>query len=194
MLDNLPAALEAILFAAGEPVSIKRLSAALAADENEIESAAAAVARSLEEGGHGIRLVRLEDSYQLCSAPVYADFIRPVLETRKPPQLSAPALEVLAITAYFQPVTRAYVEQVRGVDSSHTMSVLVDRGLIEPRGTLDAPGRPTLFGTTPAFLRVFGLSSLSDLPALPEKDGENEESAAIEAAIKQLEPGGTAEG
>ena len=105
---------------------------------------------------------------QLCSAPEYAKQIARVIEHRAAPRLSPPALEALAVTAYFQPVTRAYIEQVRGVDSSYTVSSLVEKGLIEPCGRMEAPGRPTLYRTTDTFLRVMGLASLDELPALPD--------------------------
>ena len=123
---------------------------------------------------------------QLCSAPEYADYIRAALETRKPPKLSQAALEVLSVVAYFQPVTRAYIESVRGVDSSYTVSVLEERGLIEPCGHLDAPGRPTIFRTTPTFLRTFGLSSLQELPELPEEGEESEDQIKLQSSIDAL--------
>lgn len=177
--------LEGILFASGEPVSIERLSSVLAVSEEEITTASASLARSFSENGRGIRLVKLENSLQLCSAPEYADYIRAALETRKPPKLTQTALEVLSIIAYFQPVTRAYIEQIRGTDSSYTVSALMDKGLIEPCGHLDAPGRPTLFKTTSTFLRTFGLESLDDLPALPDSS-KNEEQLKVEKDIELL--------
>lgn len=177
--------LEGILFASGEPVSIERLSSVLAVSEEEITAASASLARSFSENGRGIRLVKLEGSLQLCSAPEYADYIRAALETRKPPKLTQTALEVLSIIAYFQPVTRAYIEQIRGTDSSYTVSALMDKGLIEPCGHLDAPGRPTLFKTTSTFLRTFGLESLDDLPALPDSS-KNEEQLKVEKDIELL--------
>ena len=121
-----------------------------------------------------MRLVQMNDLLQLCSAPEYADDIRRALEQRKPPKLSQPALEVLAIVAYFQPVTRAYIDQVRGVDSAYTVGLLLDRHLIEECGRLQVPGRPRLYRTTKAFLRAFHLNSLDDLPEIPglEADGQ----------------------
>ena len=115
-----------------------------------------------------MRILRLEDKVQMCSAPEYASFISKTLEQRKPPVLSQPALETLAVVAYFQPVTRAYIEQVRGVDSSYTVGVLNERGLIEECGRLEVPGRPVLFRTTDVFLRTMGISSLDELPELPD--------------------------
>ncbi|HAJ66402.1 MAG TPA: SMC-Scp complex subunit ScpB, partial [Clostridiales bacterium] len=119
----------------------------------------------------GIRLLHLGDKLQLCSAPEYAPYITKALEQRKPPMLSPSALETLAIVAYFQPVTRAYIDQVRGVDSSYTVSTLLERGLIEPAGKLDVPGRPSLLRTTDVFLRTMSVSSLEELPKLPDMSG-----------------------
>ena len=138
------AALEAILFAAGESMPVARLSLVLGAEEEEILRCAGELAEEYEKGMRGIRLLHLGDKLQLCSAPEYAPYITKALEQRKPPMLSPSALETLAIVAYFQPVTRAYIDQVRGVDSSYTVSSLMERGLIEPAGKLDVPGRPTL--------------------------------------------------
>ena len=115
-----------------------------------------------------MRILKLEDKLQMCSAPEYAPFITKALEQRKPPMLSQSALEALAIVAYFQPVTRAYIDQVRGVDSSYTVGILLERGLIEPCGKLDVPGRPSIFKTTDVFLRTMGISELSQLPPLPD--------------------------
>ena len=182
---DLEMAIEGILFAAGEPVPILRLAAVLQVEDVEISMAADRLAVRLNTPESGIRLVRLDSLLQLCSAPELGDLIRTTLEVRKPPRLSPAALEVLAIVAYFQPVTRAYVEEVRGVDSSYTVSLLTERGLIAPCGTLDAPGRPTLFQTTPAFLRTFGISSLEELPELPELK-ENEEEKKLKTSIEAL--------
>ncbi len=170
---DLEGAIEGILFVSGEPVSAARIAAVLDVGEDEVFTAAERMADRYAFERRGIRLVRLEGYLQLCSSPEYADVIWLALEKRKQPKLTQPALEVLAITAYFQPVTRAYIEQVRGVDSSYTVSLLCDRGLIEPCGKLDAPGRPTLFRTTRDFLRVFGITSLEELPELPKGDEES---------------------
>lgn len=184
-ISNIIGALEGILFAAGEPMDIDRLAVVLTAEHDDVVEAGEKLAAELIERGSGIRLVRLENNLQLCSAPEYSELIRTALETRKPPRLSQAALEVLAIVAYFQPVTRAYIEGVRGVDSSYTVSVLTERGLIEPCGHLDAPGRPTLFRTTNTFLRTFGISSISELPQMPES-GEDEEELKLQISIDEL--------
>ena len=179
-------AIEAILFASGEPVKISRIADVLGVAFDEVELAGDRLRDNYSTARRGIRLVRMEDALQLCSAPEYADYIRKALETRKPPQLSQPALEVLSIVAYFGPVTRAYIEQIRGVDSSHTVSILQERELIESCGRLDAPGRPMLFRTTHVFLRTFGIESLKELPELPYVDGKNVEKEGIQNAIKEL--------
>ena len=172
MID-ISSAIEAILFAAGESVPVARLSLVLDTDESEILRCAALLAESYEKEQRGMRILRLDDRLQMCSAPEFAPFISRTLEQRKPPMLSQAALETLAVVAYFQPVTRAYVEQVRGVDSSYTFGALAERGLIEECGRLDVPGRPALFRTTDVFLRTMGISELSELPPLPDMtDGE----------------------
>ena len=165
---DISSAIEAILFAAGDSVPIARLSLILEVYEGEIENAAAALAEKYVSEGRGIRILRLDDKLQMCSAPEYASYISKALEQRKPPMLSQPALETLAVVAYFQPVTRAYIDQVRGVDSSYTVGVLIDRGLIERCGKLDVPGRPSLLRTTDVFLRTMGVSRLEELPELPD--------------------------
>jgi segregation and condensation protein B len=170
-MTDLKSALEAVLFAAGDPVPVGRLSLAFAVTPEEIESAAMALAEDCEREGRGIRLLRMEDRLQLCSSPDFASLITKTLEQRRPPMLSAAALETLAVIAYYQPVTRAVIEKMRGVDSSYTVSSLQEKGLIAPAGRLEAPGRPTLFATTDLFLRVMGVSELSELPPLPEVQG-----------------------
>lgn len=169
--NELRLALEAALFAAGEPVSLEKLCAALEAEPEQVEQAAGELADEYDFGRRGIKLIRLDRRYQLCSRGDYGETVRRVLETRRTASLSAAALEVLAVVAYCQPVAKAYIEQARGVDSAYTVNSLCDKGLIEECGRLDAPGKPVLFRTTPAFLRAFGLSSLEELPAL-ESFGE----------------------
>lgn len=183
---DISSAIEAILFAAGDSVPIARLSLILEVYEGEIENAAAALAEKYISEGRGIRILRLDDKLQMCSAPEYASYISKALEQRKPPMLSQSALETLAVVAYFQPVTRAYIDQVRGVDSSYTVGVLTQRGLIEPCGKLDVPGRPAVFRTTDVFLRTMGISELSQLPELPDMtNGEGIEK--LQNAIDQLQ-------
>ena len=157
--------IESILFASGDPFPIERLMALLDLSREDVLAAARRIGDAYRFDNRGIRLLILEDSLQLGSAPENADWVRRALDTRKPARLSPAALEVLAIAAYFQPVTRTYIEQIRGVDSSYTVGLLVDKGFLEPCGRLDAPGRPMQFQTTAAFLRVFGLESPEELPA-----------------------------
>ncbi|MBQ3256111.1 MAG: SMC-Scp complex subunit ScpB [Oscillospiraceae bacterium] len=176
-------ALEAILFASGDPVSIDRLANVLEIEREDVIDCAEELELAYEKNHRGIRIVRLEDAYQMCSSPEYAELIVKTMRSRKPPKLSPAALEVLAIVAYFQPVTRAYIEDIRGVDSSYSVNMLTERGLIEPCGKLEVPGRPTLFRTTDNFLRVMELEQLEDLPALPEiapEEGVDALRAAIE--------------
>ena len=167
MID-LTSAIEAILFAAGDSVPLARLSLVLGVSEQDVETSVKMLQESYAQQQRGMRILRLEDKGQMCSAREYASFISKTLEQRKPPVLSQPALETLAVVAYFQPVTRAYIEQVRGVDSSYTVGVLNERGLIEECGRLEVPGRPVLFRTTDVFLRTMGISSLDELPELPD--------------------------
>lgn len=166
--ENIKSAIEAILFAAGEPVPAARISLVLGVDEYTVFAAAKELSDEYSFNQRGIMLLRLDNKLQLCSSPEYAAVITKTLEQRKPPMLSQPALETLAVVAYFQPVTRAYIDQVRGVDSSYTVGVLLERGLIERSGKLDVPGRPSLLRTTDVFLRTMGVSSLEELPELPD--------------------------
>lgn len=186
-LKLLESALEGILFAAGEPVEAERLCKLLEVDRVTLDGAARALADGYCFERRGIRLLTLDGAYQLCSAPEHGELIRRGLETRKPPQLSQTALEVLAVIAYFQPATRGFVEQVRGVDSSYTIHQLLERGLIEEAGKLNAPGRPTLFRTTRQFLRCFSLDSLEELPPLPETGEEAKLTREMEEAAAMLE-------
>ena len=163
---ELQRAIEAILFAAGEPVEIAQLSHVLEADEKDIVSAADALADEFAFNRRGIRIVKLEKSYQMASSGEMADYITQALETRKPPKLSASQLETLTIIAYYQPATKAMVEQLRGVDSSYSVGALLNKKLIEDAGRLNVPGRPIQYKTTANFLRTFGLESLEDLPAI----------------------------
>ena len=158
--------IESILFAAGEPVEISRLSMTLEAEESEIIAAADALADELAFNRRGVRILRLDNGYQMVSSGEMADYIIRALETRKPPKLSASQLETLTIIAYYQPATKAMVEQIRGVDSSYSISALLNKKLIEDAGRLNVPGRPIQYRTTPDFLRTFAISSLEELPEI----------------------------
>ncbi len=187
-MTELQRAIEAILFAAGERVEIARLAMALETDEADIISAADALADDMAFNRRGIRVLRLEKGYQMVSSGEMADLITKALETRKPPKLSSSQLESLTIVAYYQPATKAMVEQIRGVDSSYSISALMNKHLIEESGRLNVPGRPILYRTTPDFLRTFGLSTLEELPPIEKVNlGEPEQlemSDAAEAATE----------
>lgn len=157
-------AIEAILFAAGDPVGVDRMAIAIGAGRDQIEENLKALMDAYSFERRGMRIIRLEDAYQMVSAQELSEVISRALETRKPPKLSASALETLTVIAYYQPTTKAFVEQIRGVDSSYTISALLNKKLIEEKGRLSVPGRPILYGTTPDFLRTFGIASLDDLP------------------------------
>ena len=183
--QEIRSALEAVLFASGESVELSRVAKVLGAETWEVRQAAEQLREEYESQRRGFRLVRMEERVQLVTAPEYSQTVTRTLEKRPQPKLSPTALEVLSIVAYYQPVTRAYIEQLRGADSSYTVAVLSERGLIAPCGRLEAPGRPVLFGTTEQFLRVMGISSLEELPPLPNiaaGEGIQELQAAIDAA------------
>ena len=187
-LNDLMRAIEAILFAAGERVEIGRLAQTLEVDPKDIVQATDTLADQLAYDRRGIRILRLETGYQMVSSGEMADYITKALETRKPPKLSSSQLETLTIVAYYQPATKAMVEQIRGADSSYSVAALLNKKLIEEAGRLNVPGRPIQYKTTPDFLRTFGLSSLEELPPidkiafgepieLPEEEQASEEKA-----------------
>ena len=164
---QLESTLEAVLFAAGDAVSIDRLCEALELPRETVLEAACELSSRYDFEQRGLMLRRIADKLQLCSRPMYAEAVRRVTETRKNASLSPAALEVLTIIAYRQPVTRAFIDQLRGVDSGGTLSSLAEKQMIEEAGRLEVPGRPILYRTTEHFLQAFALESLDDLPALP---------------------------
>ncbi len=186
---ELQRAIEAILFAAGERVDISRLAFVLETDEADIEDAADALAGALSFERRGIRIIKLEKGYQMVSSGEMVDYVTKALETRKPPKLSSSQLETLTIVAYYQPATKAMVEQIRGVDSSYSVAALLNKKLIEESGRLNVPGRPILYRTTPDFLRTFGLQSLDELPPIEKINfGEpTEEQMTMEQAAAAAE-------
>lgn len=187
-LKEMEAALEAILFAAGEPVALERICLTLELDKATVEALCQRLADQYSYERRGLRLLRMDGSYQLCTAAEYAPLIRKAFESRKPAKLSQPALEVLAIIAYYQPVTRAYIDQVRGVDSSYTVGLLLERELIEEAGRLAVPGRPIQYRTTKNFLRSFSLSSLDELPELPSSSAEDGQiTLEMQSRLEQLQ-------
>lgn len=187
MVDKeLLSCLEAVLFATGEPIEIERLAQGLQEDETILENALNILSEKYESDESGICLLKLDNKYQICTKKKHADSIRSVIEVKKNAPLSQAAFEVLAIIAYNQPVTKAFVEQVRGVDCSGVIANLCQKSLIEERGRLELPGRPLVYGTTSDFLRCFSLSSLEDLPPLPEKNGFEENNSEKTADDLQL--------
>ncbi len=189
--EEIGRAIEAILFAAGDPVGAQRMAQAIGVGLDQVEAALKTLMDAYSFQRRGMRIIQLEDAYQMVSAQDMSDVITRALETRKPPKLSASALETLTVIAYYQPTTKAFVEQIRGVDSSYTISALLNKKLIEEQGRLSVPGRPILYGTTPDFLRTFGISSLDDLPEvdLPKAQAQQvemqlslEDQQAMEAA------------
>ena len=183
--------IEAILFAAGEPVGAERIALAMGVAVETVHQEAKILQDELSFQRRGVRIVKLEDAYQMVSAPDQSELITRALETRKPPRLSASALETLTVIAYYQPTTKAFVEQIRGVDSSYTVGVLLNKNLIEERGRLSVPGRPILYGTTPDFLRTFGLTSLDELPEadLP-RSGFSAEEVEMQLSLEEAAEGG----
>ena len=175
-VDNIKAAIEAILFASGSPVEISRISSALEISEAEADEHISALIDDYNSSDRGITIIKLKDSYQMVSVKKYAPQIRTVMDLRRNTPLSQAALEVLAVVAYNQPVTKAFVEQVRGVDCSGVIGSLTSKGLVEEKGRLELPGRPLLYGTTDNFLRCFNISSIDKLPPLPENDSDSDSS------------------
>ena len=184
-LKQMLSTLEAVLFAVGEPIERDRIAQALEWDALILDQLLDTLQAKYDENDAGVCLLRLDDRVQLCARKEYADAIRKVLEVKRNAPLSQAAFEVLAIIAYNQPVTKSFIEQIRGVDCSAVLSNLLQKSLIEERGRLDLPGRPLIYGTTPDFLRVFCISSLDELPSLPEHpqtaEEKNEEKEKNEA-------------
>lgn len=173
-VNNIQASVEAILFASGDPVPVSRLSQALEIEPELCMQVLENLKARYEENEGGLCIVKLGDRYQMCTRSEFSESVRKVLEMRRNVPLSQAAFEVLAVIAYNQPVTKSFVEQVRGVDCSGVITSLSQKGLIEERGRLDLPGRPLVYGTTPTFLRCFCIESLDELPALPGVEDEPE--------------------
>ena len=177
-------AFEAVLFAGGEPMSIDRFSLVFDIEPEDVTDTMDALAKRLKKADSGLELVRMENTYQLATKKEHADHIKKMFDIRRRTPLSPAALEVLAVVAYNQPVTKSFIEQVRGVDCSGVVATLVEKGLIEERGRLELPGKPLLYGTTKTFLRCFSLSDLSELPPL-EKDQNAAENTAEQIPIDE---------
>lgn len=179
-------AIEAVVFAYGEPVSIARLAQVLELDEDAVTRIADDWMQDINTRAGGIMAVKLDDQYQLCTRKEYAHYVRTALDIRRNVPLSQAAMEVLAIIAYNQPVTKAFVEQVRGVDCAAVLQGLLSKGLVEEKGRLELPGRPLLYGTTSNFLRSFSISALNQLPPLP-KDEQTVQDTTLEEVIEEQE-------
>ena len=184
-IKNLEACIEAVVFAAGYPVPYEKLSAVTGIGVREVKNLAQRIAKKYAEDQHGILLLTFKDSCQFCTKEQYATYVREALGIRRGGNLSNSSMEVLAVVAYNQPVTRAFIDAVRGVDSNYAVSSLIDKELIVATGRLDAPGRPLLYGTTEKFLRVFGLSTLDELPKtealLPDPNASEQLSISMAA-------------
>ncbi|MBQ6387226.1 MAG: SMC-Scp complex subunit ScpB [Ruminococcus sp.] len=185
---NIAAAIEAILFANGASVEVSRIAEALAVSDDEVIRHAEALTEEYKSADRGITIIRLDQAFQMVSNKMYASQIRTVMDLRRNTPLSQAALEVLAVVAYNQPVTKAFVEQVRGVDCSGVLGSLTAKNLIEEKGRLELPGRPLLYGTTENFLLCFNLQSLDDLPPLPEDDKTDDLETETETSDKTDAP------
>ena len=166
-LNYMSGAVESILFASGEPIERRKLADVLEIEPERLDMIIDELKESYRTESRGFDILTLDNSYQMCSSKYYGEITKKALDHRGNTPLSNAALEILSIVAYNQPVTKAYVEQIRGVDCFYGINALVEKGLIEEKGRLDAPGRPWLYGTTADFLRCFGLQSLDQLPELP---------------------------
>lgn len=173
-INKLNAAIEAILFSSGEPVETEKIAQALEVDTDTVHKLVDNLSIQYDDRQSGLQIIKLGDKYQMITRSDFSDYVRSVLEVKKNAPLSQAAFEVLAVVAYNQPVTKAFVEQVRGVDCSGVVNTLCQKGLLEEKGRLDLPGRPLLYGTTDEFLRCFSVSSLDELPSLPHEDKAEE--------------------
>lgn len=171
-INRIKGAIEAILFSSGEPVDVERIAQTLSIETDICYKVIKNMQDKYSIDESGIEIIELNNSFQLCSKPIYASYIKQVLELKRNTPLSNAAMEILAIISYNEPVTKAFIEQIRGVDSSQTVNSLAEKGLIEEAGRLDVPGRPISYKTTLNFLRVFGLKSIGQLPPLPDESGQ----------------------
>lgn len=183
-IKELTAAIEAVVFASGEPIAASRLAQVFELDEATVTRVADDWMNDVNTRGGGIMAVKLDDQYQLCTRKEYAQYVRTAMDIRRNVPLSQAAMEVLAIVAYNQPVTKAFIEQVRGVDCSAVLQGLLTKDLVEEKGRLELPGRPLLYGTTTTFLRSFSLSKLDQLPPLPQ-DAEEMRDTTLDEVLEQ---------
>lgn len=182
-IENTAAALCAVLFAGGEPQIIDRLCEVLSINYDQLFKTVEYLNEKLNK--IGLKVLKLDNSYQICTMNEYSEYIKTMFDIKRKTPLSPAAFEVLAVIAYNQPITKSYVEQVRGVDCTGVISTLIEKELIEERGRLDLPGRPLLYGTTPNFLRCFCLSSLDELPPLPKDVDDQAEQLVMDDAIEK---------
>lgn len=186
-VNEMQAAAEAMLFACGEPLEIDRIAQILEIDVENAESLVLNIAAKYDDTNSGIRIVKMDKKYQICTRKEYAEQVRDILDLKRNAPLSQAAFEVLAVVAYNQPITKAYIEQVRGVDCSGVISTLCQKGLIEEVGRLELPGRPLIYGTTAEFLKCFCINSLDDLPDIPELNEKTKEEQEAEIEFENLE-------
>ena len=186
-VNEMQAAAEAMLFACGEPLEIDRIAEVLEIDTENAESLVLNIAAKYDDTNSGIKVVKMDKKYQICTRKEYAEQVRDILDMKKNAPLSQAAFEVLAVVAYNQPITKAYIEQVRGVDCSGVISTLCQKGLIEEVGRLELPGRPLIYGTTAEFLKCFCINSLDDLPDIPELNEKSMEEQEAEIEIEKME-------
>ncbi len=184
--ENINGAIEAILFANGSSVEPARIAIALKITESEAREHLDELKNEYENSDRGITIIKLKDSYQMVSVKKFAPEIRTVMDLRRNTPLSQAALEVLAVIAYNQPVTKSFVEQIRGVDCSGVIGSLTSKDLIEEKGRLELPGRPLIYGTTENFLRCFNVSSIEELPPLPEDNEDEEESGDVQMTVEEV--------
>ena len=184
-IDKVKSIIEAILFSAGRAVETKELMAILELSNEDVDTIIQNMKAEFDEQNRGIEIIKVDNGYQLCSRKEYYDYIYPIFDNRAKPNLSAAALETLSIIAYNPKITRAEIEQIRGVNSDGTIYKLLEYNLIEEVGRLDAPGRPTLYGTTKEFLKMFGISNLDELPELPRYKIDENEQIVIDEIIEE---------
>lgn len=183
-IKKIPGAIEAILFASGDPVSLERIAQLLDLDKPTVAKMIQNTMDEFNDSVRGIQIIKIEDSFQMTTCQEYGDIVRTALDMRRNTPLSQAGMEVLAIVAYNQPVTKAFVEQIRGVDCSAVLGNLVVKGLVEERGRLELPGRPLLYGTTANFLRCLGITSLEELPPLPNQDSDRIEQTNMQENLE----------
>lgn len=191
-IKEMAAKLEAVLFASGEPMPIDRIESVFAIDNKTALKLIAALEESLDARSSGLRVAKMGNNYQLCTRSQHAEHIKAALDLKRRTPLSSAAFEVLSVIAYNQPVTKAFVEQIRGVDCSGVITTLVEKQLVEEKGRLELPGRPLLYGTTDNFMRCFGITDLSELPPLP-KDETTDENSAEQISMSDYEVSAEAE-